>query len=386
MGYKRRIAILGAATFFAAGFPAQAYAGSPEFARTQEEWERLRDDRLEYDEIADLVHEYNNTVLQNQISYRDELDKDNDDIAQDYYDRATEIYDNIEYPDSDSSNYGSQMAAALNSKLQADQLMEQGDKSTDDSETLKLTYDQTEASLVKQAQQQMISYWNQYYTLDSLRTKKEQAETALESEETRMAAGMSTQAKLLSAREAVTSADASILSAESSLAKTKENLCLMLGWTYGAQVEIGQLPEPDPETIDAIDLTADIQTALENNYSYKKTEKQLNNARTASVRETMTQTLKNQKEAISNSVQDKYSSLILARSSYEQALQAYEIQKNSYESAGRKLQAGTITQNAYQDQEISYLDAEVTVRTRKLALLEAMEAYQWDVAGLASAS
>lgn len=369
-----------------AAAPMEAFAASPEFARTQEEWERLRDDRLEYDEIADLIHEYNNTVIQNQIAYRDELDKSNDDIAQDYYDRATEIYSNIEYPDSDDSNYGSLMAAALNSQLQADQLMEQGDKSTDDHETIKLGYEQTEASLVKQAQQQMISYWNQYYTLDSLQAKKVQAETALKTEETRMAAGMSTQAKLLSAQEAVTSAEASILSAESSLAKTKEDLCLMLGWTYGAQVEIGQLPEPDLEAIDAIDLTTDIQTALDNNYSYKKTAKQLDNARTASVRETLTQTQKNQKEAISNSVQNSYSSLILARSSYEQALQAYELQKNTFESAGRKLQAGTITQNAYQDQEIAYQNAEVTVRTKKLALLEAMAAYQWDVAGLASAS
>lgn len=369
-----------------AAVPTEAFAASPEFARTEEEWARLRDDRLEYDEIADLIHEYNNTVIQNQISYRDELDKDNDDIAREYYDRADEIYSNIQYPDSDDSSYGSLMAAALNSELQAEQLMEQGDESTDDHETIKLGYDQTEASLVKQAQQQMISYWNQYYTLDSLRAKKTQAETSLKSEELRSAAGMSTQAKLLSAQESVTSADASILSAESSLAKTKENLCLMLGWTYGAQVEIGELPEPDPAAIDTIDLTADIQTALDNNYTYKKTAKQLNNARTATVRETLTQTQKNQKEAISNSVQNSYSSLILARSSYEQALQAYEIQKNSYESAGRKLQAGTITQNAYQDQEISFQNAELTVGTKKLALLEAMVAYQWDVAGLASAS
>jgi len=369
-----------------AATPVTVYAGSPEFARTQEEWERLRDDCLEYDEIADLIHEYNNTVIQNQISYRDEWDKDNDDLAQEYYDRAEEIYSNISYPDTDDSNYGSLMSAALNSELQADQLMEQGDETTDDSETLKLGYDQTEASLVKQAQQQMISYWSQYYTLDSLRAGKVQAEASLKSEETRMAAGMSTQAKLLSAQEALTSSDASILSAESSLAKTKESLCLMLGWTYGAQVEIGELPEPDLAAIDAMDPAADTQTALENNYTYKKTVKQLANARTDTVRETLTQTQKNQKEAIANSVQNRYSSLILARSSYEQALQALEIQQHSYESAGRKLQAGTITQRAYQDQETAYQSAQVTVRTKKLALLQAITDYQWDVAGLASTS
>ena len=385
MAKRKQLAVWGLAAVLAAT-PTPAFAGSPEFARTQEEWASLRDDRLEYDEIADLIHEYNNTVIENQIAYRDEFDKDNDDIAQDYYDRADEIYGNIEYPDSDDSNYGSLMAAALSSQIQADQLMEQGDESTDDSETLKIGYDQTEAQLVQQAQEQMISYWSQYYSLDSLRAQKTQAEADLKKEENRVAAGTSTQSELLSARETVSSAEASILSAESSLAKTKESLCLMLGWSYGADVEIGELPEPDLESIDAIDLEADIQTALDSNYAYKKTAKQLTNARTETVRETLTQTQKNQKEAIANSVQDSYSSLILARSDYQQAQQACEIQKNSYESAARKLQAGTITQNDYQTQETSYQNAEVTVRTQKLALLEAMVDYQWAVAGLADAS
>ena len=47
------------------GLPARALAASPEFARTQEEWARLRDNVLEYEEIEDLVHEYNTTVLNN---------------------------------------------------------------------------------------------------------------------------------------------------------------------------------------------------------------------------------------------------------------------------------------------------------------------------------
>ena len=59
------------------------------------------------------------------------------------------------------------MASVLNSRLQAEQLMEQGDESTEDSETVKIGYDQAEANLVKQAQELMIQYWSQYYSLDS---------------------------------------------------------------------------------------------------------------------------------------------------------------------------------------------------------------------------
>jgi len=74
--------------------PLKALA-SPDFAYSEERWAQLRDDRLEFEEIADLVHEYNNTVIQNRIAYQDEKDKSSDDIAQEYYDRANEIYSNI---------------------------------------------------------------------------------------------------------------------------------------------------------------------------------------------------------------------------------------------------------------------------------------------------
>lgn len=366
--------------------PLQAFAQSPEFAYSAEKWAALRDDKLEFEEIADLVHEYNNTVIQNNLEYQDYKSKTRDDIAQDYYDRAEEIYGNIEYPDTDDSNYGSQMSAALNSKIQADNLMEQGDESVEDSETIKLGYDQTEAELVKQAQELMISYWNQYYSLESLRERKILAETSYQSELTRMGAGMSTQAKVLSAKEAVTSAEASILSQESSLEQTKQSLCLMLGWNYGSQVEIGELPEPDLDGIGAIDVDADVVKAQERNYSIRLTTKRLENARTTKVRDTLTQTLASQQRTVANYVKNAYDSLVLAQSGYHQALQAYEMEQVSMDSAERKLQAGTMTKNAYESQKSSYLTAAVTVRTQELSLLQAKLAYDWAVAGLASAA
>ena len=76
--------------------PFQAFAQrSPEFAYSAEKWATLRDNKLEFDEISDLVHEYNPTVVQNEISYKDYLTKNRDDVAQDYYDKANEIYSNI---------------------------------------------------------------------------------------------------------------------------------------------------------------------------------------------------------------------------------------------------------------------------------------------------
>lgn len=95
--------------------------------------------------------------VQNEISYKDYLTKNRDDVAQDYYDKANEIYSNISYPDSDDANYGSGVAAALRNEQQAKSLMEQGDENTDDQATMRIQYDQAEARLAKQAQGLMIA-------------------------------------------------------------------------------------------------------------------------------------------------------------------------------------------------------------------------------------
>ena len=366
--------------------PFQVFAQrSPEFAYSAEKWATLRDNKLEFDEISDLVHEYNPTVVQNEISYKDYLTKNRDDVAQDYYDKANEIYSNISYPDSDDANYGSGVAAALRNEQQAKSLMEQGDENTDDQATMRIQYDQAEARLAKQAQGLMITYWTQYYNLDGQKARIEQAKLSYQSEQNRLAAGMSTQSRVLSAKESVSSAEAALVTAESNLASTKESLCLMLGWGYGADVEIAELAEPDQSKIAAIDVSADIQTALENSYAYRLTKKQLTNARTDSVKEKLTETEKNQRETISNSVKSAYDSLLLAQSNYEQAQSALALQEVSMKSADAKLAAGTITKNTYESQKASYTTAQVTAQTQKLSLLQAMNDYDWAVNGLASA-
>lgn len=366
--------------------PFQAFAQrSPEFAYSAEKWATLRDNKLEFDEISDLVHEYNPTVVQNEISYKDYLTKNRDDVAQDYYDKANEIYSNISYPDSDDANYGSGVAAALRNEQQAKSLMEQGDENTDDQATMRIQYDQAEARLAKQAEGLMITYWTQYYNLDSAKARIAQAKLSCQSEQNRLAAGMSTQAKVLSAKESVSNAEAALVTAESNLASKKESLCLMLGWGYGADVEIAELAAPDQSKIAAIDVSADIQTALGNSYAYRLTKTQLTNARTDSVKEKLSETEKNQKETISNSVKSAYDSLLLAQSGYEQAQSALALQEVSMKSADAKLAAGTITKNTYENQKVSYTTAQVTAQTQKLSLLQAMNDYDWAVNGLASA-
>ena len=320
--YGKGIGCLALTVLCLTAAPMQALAGSPEFAYSAETWAALRDNKLEYGEIADLIHEYNNTVIQNQIEYKDYKGKTQDDIAQDYYDAADDVTGSLSYPDSDDENYASGLSSYLNGRQQADTLREKGDDNVEDGEIKKLGYDQEEAELVKQAQELMITYWNQVWTIKNLEQTKEQAQKSYESAAAKQAAGTATAAVVQSAKEAVASAEASILSAESSLAKTKESLCLMLGWSYGAEVEICELPETDLEAIASIDLDAAIQNGLEANYALQIQSRKTANAKSTSNRESLEEEYKSQKETAATSIKSTYRNLLLAKSDFDQAVQA----------------------------------------------------------------
>lgn len=364
--------------------PVRAMAGSPEFAYTAEKWAALRDNKLEYEEIGDLVHEYNNTVIQNQIEYEEFRGEDKDDIAEDYYDAADEIYASLYYPSSDQDNYAGSLSSYLNGQVQADKLKEQGDDNVEDGEIKKLGYDQTKAQLVKQAQELMVTYWSQHRSLDSLRRNEETARTNYNSTVAKLNAGMSTQAQVLLAEEGVSSAQASLLSGEASLNSTKESLCLMLGWSYGAEVEIGEVPEPDLEAVASIDLDRDVERGVEASYALKILEKKIANAKSGSNKESLEEQYKSQKETAASSIKSAYRSLTLAKSEYDQAVNAWNLELDAMGTAERKLQAGTITRNDYTKQQASCANAEVAAQTARLALLTAMIEYQWSVDGLAA--
>ena len=98
-----------AAVLSVMGPAATAWAGSPEFARTPEEWARLKDNMMEYEELAGLIREYNVTVQKNQLDINDKKKDDrvtSDQNAQYYRDAASDYRNSItgDDPYSDASN------------------------------------------------------------------------------------------------------------------------------------------------------------------------------------------------------------------------------------------------------------------------------------------
>ena len=115
---------------------------TPEFAYSAEKWATLRDNIMEYGELADLIHEYNPTVLSNRSTYKDQKNKNLNDIYDDYMKDIDDIWDQADNADNDVTWASLRYSAGL--------LTKQADNNYEDAEMEKIQYDQQEAKLVYQ--------------------------------------------------------------------------------------------------------------------------------------------------------------------------------------------------------------------------------------------
>lgn len=370
-----------AAVLAAAAPTGTAWAGSPEFARSAEEWAKLRDNVMEYDELAGLIHEYNVTVQNNQRDYNEKKNKTSDEIAQDYRDAADAVRSSMSGDDSPQAIMQDSMAEA-----QALSLEQQADDNVEDSEIFKMTYDQTEATLVSNAQTNMISYHQKARDLDLKKKNRELLAATYDSVVLKMNHGMATQMEVLTAQENLQNADAAILTAESDLENTRQKLCVMLGWRYDASPEIREIPAVDLNRIQSMDPAADKAKALENNYTLRINKKKLANSTNNSKKESLQMTIDDNIQRIGSSVDSAYKNVIQSQTAYQQAAVSLEVASKNMEAAERKMQIGTLSRLDYLNQQYAYLQAQVAMEDASMALFQAVESYDWNINGLASAS
>ena len=362
--------------------PGAAWAASPEFARTEEEWAKLEDNTIEYGELEDLVHEYNATVQDNYYTYikfREDYGDTNDDVSQAYYDLAQDFYDDMSGDDDASS-----MMSDLNLQIQADNMMEQADESLEDSKIYLLTYEQAEKSLAASAQSYMISYHKNLASREQKEAEVQAAQTAYDLAQVQYAAGTATQMDVLTAKESLQTARNELTQLDTDIQSSRENLQVLLGWSYDANPEIGELPEVDISRIDAMDPAADLEQAKENNYTLQINKRQLENARDQTTKDSLTSTIANNEKQIGASLSSAYKDVLSSELAYEQAQAELSLQEKNTQIAQAQLAAGMITQKEYQDQENTLTNSQLAVQTAAMDLLEDMETYDWSVRGLAA--
>ena len=363
--------------------PMAALGASPEFARTEQEWARLQDNVIEYDEIPDLIHEYNATVQNNQYDYqkfREDYGDTNSDVADAYNDLAQDFYDDM----SGETDAGSMMSD-LQLDIQARNMLKQADNTLEDSKIYLLTYEMAEDNLAATAQSNIISYHKKQLELEQKQTDLELAREKYSLEQVKQAAGTVTAVDVLTAKESLQSSENNIKELESGIENLKEELYISLGWKHNDSPDIKELPQMDVSRIDGMDPDRDLETALENNYTLKINKRKLENARSKTTRESLETKIRNNEKQIGASLSSAYKNVLSARLSYEQAVAEAQLEETNTNIAAGKLQAGMMTSLEYKEQEYKMESSRLNAEMAAVSLFQAMETYDWSVKGLASA-
>ncbi len=362
------------AAALSSGLCAQALAASPEFARSEEEWARLRDNVLEYDEIEDLVHEYNVTVLNNEQQYNRDKGKSAQDLVDDLMEQANDAWE--------AAGEAENEMEAIMSEINARSAESSAERNVDDSTTKYIQYLQTEKKIVVQAQTAMNTYYKLQYQLTSLKKNRDMLEAVVNSTVGRQSVGMATAAEVLTARQNLQNADAQIIALESQIETTRQNLIVMLGWSQGAFPEIGPVPEADMGRIDAMNVEEDTKKALEADYTLRLHRQNLENSTNDENRRIYSQTIEDDKQQVAMAVSDACQKVIQAKNSYDESVTSLEVATKQWNTANMKNQVGDISRLEYQQAEAAVVSAEQDVQVKNLELFQAMETYDWVVKGV----
>ena len=381
---------VGMSLFMTAAFPMSALAGSPEFAYTQEKWAALRDNVMEYEELNDLIHEYNATVLSNRAEYDDYRGKSSDRFKNDYADTVQDLYDAsdkmLENVDEDQPGYASALAGSISTRIQAQRMQETADSENMDGDIKKLEYDRQEAELVRTAQTKMNQYWQKVKNRQSLEASLSLAQARESAAAVRVQAGMEPQARLMEAQEAVQSAQASIQASDQEMDTVRRELCLLTGWSYDASPEIREIPVTRTVDLGAIDLEGDKQRAVEQNYALRAAKGKMNNTNYGTVQNKVLQVNVGEAEQkIKTDVENRYQNLKQAQSDQDQAAAELALEQRNLDAASRKLENGSIKRNEYLGIQDGYAAKAAAEQVSALKLTQAQEDYWWAVNGLADA-
>lgn len=369
--------------------PVTAFAASPEFSRSAEEWAKLRDNTIEYDELEGLIQEYNATVQTNNLDlaeFKRKYGDTKDDVSSKYRDMADEIYSSITYPDSDEMTYGMMVGSVVMAEVQAKNMEQQADDNLQDSEIVYLNYKSAEKTLVTVAQSNMISYEKDQLALKQAELAKRQAEIALTSTQTHVSLGMSTEVDVLNAKESIQNADRNVESSKAAIENVRQKLQVMLGWKYNDTPEITEVPASDMSRIAAMDPAADKDQALENNYTLKVNKKKLANATSDNTKESLQKTIEDNERKIGSALVTNYQNVLTAKLAYDQAEANLELAKRNLNSLQLQFAQGKASRNQLENQQITVENAELSLKTADLTLFQTMETYDWAVNGLASTS
>lgn len=240
------------------------------------------------------------------------------------------------------------------------------------------------------------SMMNQYEQLVSQRAMAakgvELARTARALQDTMQSQGMAVDSDVLSAAASLSSAQSQLASLDAGMEQIYKLLCSFTGYDPASGVTFGAIPSADLAAIDAIDVNADKEKAVNNNYNLiclrsstggGMTDFQARTTKTTTQTENRLRNVEYSENTVRSDIQALYDQILEKRAAYDAAKTAYESGKMVWDAAQIQKQNGSLSQIQYLQQELAWLTTESGYHCAGLELQQAIQNYRWAVAGAA---
>ena len=381
----KRVAVLALAGSIVMSIP--VFAREPRFSRSNEEWATLSDNNLEYGEIEDLIAEYNATVRSNEVAlakFKRDYGRTNTEVSDKYRENAEEILNNLDDPDPSDPTYIAKLSSVATARATAQNLLSSADSTLEDANIIRLGYEQAEKTLAQTATTNMISYKSGQVAIDMAKGNLELANIALNTANAKLNAGTGTNIDVLNAKEKVINAQNALTKAISDNNTVLKKLQVMTGWSYNATPNVGDIPDPDMNRV--FDPSADLQKALENNYTLRINEKKLENASADSDKQSLKLTIEDNKKNIATALAVAAQNIASAKESYNYANSFANLQETNLVTANQRFSLGMISKLELDTQRVTTENAKRTLEQSRYAINQAIANYDWALKGLASTS
>lgn len=241
--------------------------------------------------------------------------------------------------------------------------------------------------------QSMMNQYEQLVSQCAMAAKGvELARTARALQDTMQSQGMAVDSDVLSAAASLSSAQSQLASLDAGMEQIYKLLCSFTGYDPASGVTFGAIPSADLAAIDAIDVNADKEKAVNNNYNLISlrsstgggmTDFQARTTKTTTQTENRLRNVEYSENTVRSDIQALYDQILEKRAAYDAAKTAYESGKMVWDAAQIQKQNGSLSQIQYLQQELAWLTAESGYHCAGLELQQAIQNYRWAVAGAA---
>ena len=385
---------------------------------SEETWNRMQDNLVEWDEIGDLVQYYNPAYTkafdsaQGNVTLLQSAYSDFVRGMQDSIDGVDETLNTLEesqrqlaklpadslVPSTDGSlvsrdealqELKAGLAAARAGRRQlSNAIRKSADSIEKTSKSIERQLQPVKKQMTQAIQGIIITYQQLLINRQMAAEQVSLYETAYNARLNSKNQGLATDFDVLSAKNDLLTAQNTLAKLDSNLETLRRSIGLQLGWDGVKLPEIGELPKPDVSFVDTTNPDADKTAAIMHNSEVRNAGKvqQVSGIGKTDHRSSVDYSLRDRTEnektgMLAAKMDSLYADMKQKKALYEAAQTTLKKAEMTKQAADKKYQLGMLGRAEYEGQQLAYTSYEAAFQLAELNLFQSINTYQWAVDG-----